>query len=303
MRFFWFFWFFVLRSSFLVVSQVWCRIGAKLNMPNNQEPRTKNEATRQTTRRLRLTLAYDGRPWQGWQSQPGGQTVQDQLQSVLHKLTGTEIVVHGSGRTDAGVHARGQVAHLELPEETLLHGEAIVRAMNVNLPPSIRVLHCEDAPPEFHARFSATGKIYEYRIWRGDVMSPFEVGFAWHVFKGLDISLMQVGAALMCGTHNFARLSAARGDISEEERRGNAEGLTRTIRRVEIFQEGDLLRLEFEGEGFLYKMVRLMTGSLVHAARGRAPLEWIRQLVQEPDGMKSQHCAPADGLYLLRVLY
>ncbi len=270
-----------------------------MDMLGNQEPRTKNEATR----RLRLTLAYDGRPWQGWQSQPGGQTVQDHLEAILQKLTGTQVAVHGSGRTDAGVHARGQVAHIELTEESSLRGESLVRAMNVNLPPSIRVLHCEDAPSDFHARFSAKGKVYEYRIWRGDVMSPFEVGFAWHVFKGLDIDLMREGAALMCGTHNFARLSAARGDISEEERRENAAGLTRTIERVEIFDEGDLLRLEFEGEGFLYKMVRLMTGSLVHAARGRASLEWIRQLVQEPDGMKSHHCAPADGLYLLRVLY
>ncbi len=270
-----------------------------MDMLDNEEPRTKNE----TTRRLRLTLAYDGRPWQGWQSQPGGRTVQDQLELVLQKLTGTHVAVHGSGRTDAGVHARGQVAHLELPEESLLRGESLVRAMNVNLPPSIRVLHCEHASSEFHARFNAKGKVYEYRIWRGDVMSPFEDGFAWHVFKRLDTGLMREGAALMRGTHNFARLSAARGDISEDERRENAQGLTRMIQRVEIFEEGDVLRLEFEGEGFLYKMVRLMTGSLVHAARGRAPLEWIRQLVQEPDGVKSHHCAPADGLYLLRVLY
>ncbi|MCE9520445.1 MAG: tRNA pseudouridine(38-40) synthase TruA [Verrucomicrobia bacterium] len=253
--------------------------------------------------RLKLTLAYDGRPWVGWQSQPGGQTVQDQLEAALQKLTGSRVVVHGSGRTDAGVHARGQVAHIELPEESSLRGESMVRAMNVNLPPSIRVLHCEDASSDFHARFSAKGKVYEYRIWRADVMSPFEVGLAWHVFKGLDIGLLREGAALMCGRHNFARLSAARGDISEEERRENAAGLTRTIQRVEIFDEGDLLRLEFEGEGFLYKMVRLMTGSLVHAARGRATLEWVRQLVQEPEGVKSHHCAPADGLYLLRVLY
>jgi len=239
----------------------------------------------------------------GWQSQPGGRTVQDQIESVLAKLTGARIAVHGSGRTDAGVHARGQAAHVELPEGSALRGEALVRAMNVHLPPSIRVMNCEDAPPNFHARFDAKGKVYEYRIWRGDVMSPFEAGLAWHVFKRLDTGLMREGAALMRGTHNFARLSAARGDISEEERRRNAEGLTRTIHRAEVFEEGDVLRLEFEGDGFLYKMVRLMTGSLVHAARGRATLEWIRALVREPDGEKSQHCAPADGLYLVRVLY
>lgn len=270
-----------------------------MDLLKNQEPRTRNEATR----RLKLTLAYDGRPWQGWQSQPGGRTVQDQLESVLRELTGARVIVHGSGRTDAGVHARGQVAHLELPEESSLRGEALVRALNVHLPLSIRVLRCEEAPDEFHARYDARGKVYEYRIWRADVMSPFEAGLAWHVFKGLDLDLMRAGAELMRGTHNFARLSAARGDISEEQRRENAGGLTRTIRRAEVLDEGDVLRLEFEGDGFLYKMVRLMTGSLVHAARGRAPLEWIRQLVQEPEGLKSQHCAPADGLYLVRVVY
>jgi tRNA pseudouridine38-40 synthase len=268
-------------------------------MRENEEPRTKNGKTR----RLRLTLAYDGRPWLGWQSQPGGLTVQDQLESVLQKLTGARVLVHGSGRTDAGVHARGQVAHLDLPPENSLSGESLVRAMNVHLPPGIRVLRCDDAPEGFHARFDATGKVYEYRIWRSDVMSPFEVGLAWHVFKGLDLGLMREGLDLMRGRHNFARLSAARGDISEEERRTNADGLTRTIGRAELFEEGEVLRLELEGDGFLYKMVRLIVGSLVHAARGRAPLAWIRELVREPGGVKSQHCAPADGLYLVRVLY
>src|SRR6185295_2810013 len=129
-----------------------------------------------------------------WQSQPGGMTVQNQLESVLLELTGMRVPVHGSGRTDSGVHARGQVAHLELPEESSLRGESLVRAMNVKLPSSIRVLRCEEAPPEFHARYDAKGKVYEYRIWRGDVMSPFETGLAWHVFKGLDMDLLRAGA-------------------------------------------------------------------------------------------------------------
>jgi tRNA pseudouridine38-40 synthase len=229
--------------------------------------------------------------------------VQDELESVLEKLTGSRVMVHGSGRTDAGVHARAQVAHLDWVMDNTLRGESLVRAMNVHLPPSIRVLGCGDAPPGFHARFDAKGKVYEYRIWRGDVMSPFESGLAWHVFKGLDLDLLRQGTALLRGTHNFARLSAARGDISEAERRENAEGLTRTIHRAEVLEEGEILRLEFEGNGFLYKMVRLMVGSLVHAARGRATLDWIRDLVEKPEGVKSQHCAPADGLYLARVIY
>lgn len=265
----------------------------------NQEPRTKNQGTIS----LRLTLAYDGRSWRGWQSQRGGMTIQDQLEGALRKMCGARVVVHGSGRTDAGVHALGQVAHIEVAQDFSPRGEAFVRAMNAVLPSSIRVLRCEDAAPGFHARFDAKGKVYQYRIWRADVMSPFEAGLAWHVFGDLDISLVREGALLLRGRHNFARLSAARGDISEEERRENAEGLTRTIHRADVFDDGEALRLEFEGDGFLYKMVRLMVGSLVHVARGRAPLGWIRELVGEPDGPKSSHCAPADGLYLVRVLY
>jgi tRNA pseudouridine38-40 synthase len=189
--------------------------------------------------RLKLTLAYDGRPWKGWQTQPGGVTVQDELETALLKLTGAHVDVYGSGRTDAGVHARAQVAHVDLAEDTSLRGDVFVRAMNVNLPPSIRMLNCEDAAPDFNARFDATGKVYEYRIWRGDVMSPFERGLAWHVFGALDHDALREGLALLHGTHNFARLSAARGDILEVVRRENAEGLTRTMHRAEMFEEGE----------------------------------------------------------------
>ncbi len=254
--------------------------------------------------RLKLTIAYDGSPWQGWQSQAGGGAVQDQVETALRDLAGgTRIVVHGSGRTDAGVHARAQVAHIEPPEGLHLPMEAWVRALNVRLPRTIRVLQCEAAQEDFHARFSAVGKVYEYRICRADVLSPFEFGRAWHLFGPLDLSLLREGAEALRGTHNFARLSANRGDLSEDARRENAEGLTRTVSRIEVHDEGDLVRIEFEGNGFLYKMVRLMVGSLVHVARGRETMTWLRSLVQQPDGSKSSHCAPADGLYLVRVLY
>ncbi len=256
-------------------------------------------------RRLRLTIAYDGRPWQGWQAQRGGQTIQDQLETVFTKLAGVETRVQGSGRTDTGVHARGQVAHVDVPVETKLHAEGWRNALNAHLPHSIRVLSCEELGINhgFHARFDATGKVYEYRIHLGSVMSPFEWGLAWQVWGELDIKTLQAGCQLMLGTHNFARLSANRGDISEEERRENAEGLTRTIQRAEVHLKDHLLRLEFEGDGFLYKMVRIMVGSLLHVARGKASLDWLRDLVENPVGEKSHYCAPPDGLYLVRVKY
>jgi tRNA pseudouridine38-40 synthase len=253
--------------------------------------------------RLKLTLAYDGRPWKGWQSQLNGETVQGQIEAVLRDLIGNPVSVQGSGRTDAGAHARGQVAHADVPDSMRLSPDAWVRALNVRLPQSIRILNVEEAPPDFHARFSATGKIYEYRIWRASVLSPFEDGRAWHLYGSLDMNLLREGATLLCGTHNFARLSANRGDMTEEERRENGEGLTRTISRIDLHEEGDILRLVFEGDGFLYKMVRMMVGSLIHAARGREPLTWLRDLAQNPTGKKTNQTAPADGLYLMRVLY
>lgn len=253
--------------------------------------------------RLKLILAYDGRHWKGWQSQPGSETIQDQLESALKDLTGHSVSVQGSGRTDAGVHAFGQVAHVDVPMTMRLRSDAWVRAINVRLPHSIRVLRVDDAPLDFHARFSVTGKVYEYRIWRADVLSPFEDGRAWHLYGPLDMEALSEGAALLCGTHNFARLSANRGDLSEDRRRENAQGLTRTISNIRIEENDSLLRLVFHGTGFLYKMVRLMVGSLIHVARGRESMEWLRDLAENPVGEKSNQCAPADGLYLVQVNY
>ncbi|MEZ0385515.1 MAG: tRNA pseudouridine(38-40) synthase TruA [Verrucomicrobium sp.] len=253
--------------------------------------------------RLKLTIAYDGLPWKGWQSQVGGTAVQDQIEGALQSLVGQRVAVYGSGRTDAGVHARAQVAHIDPPEAMRLAPEAWVRALNVRLPHSIRVLQCEEVAEDFHARFDATGKVYEYRIWRAKVQSPFEAGRAWHLYGALDMDALRASAESLRGTHNFARLSANRGDISEVERRENSEGLTRTITRLEVHEEGDILRLELEGDGFLYKMVRLMVGSMIKVARGRETLDWLRDLVADATGEKSSHCAPADGLYLVRVLY
>jgi tRNA pseudouridine38-40 synthase len=253
--------------------------------------------------RLKLTLAYDGRPWKGWQSQPGGETVQDQVEAAMRDLMAHRVSVQASGRTDTGVHALGQVAHVDVPESMRLKPEAWVRAINVRLPHSIRVLAVEEVSPDFHARFGAKGKVYEYRIWRAGVLSPFEDGRAWHLHGKLDLDLLRQGAVILCGTHNFARLSANRGDMSEDERRENDEGLTRTISRIDVHEEGDVLRLVFEGDGFMYKMVRMLVGSMVHVARGREPLSWLRDLVEDPTGVKTHHTAPADGLYLVRVIY
>jgi tRNA pseudouridine38-40 synthase len=195
------------------------------------------------------------------------------------------------------------VAHVDVPDEFALKCESWIAALNVRLPASIRVLAVKPVAAEFHARFDAKAKVYEYRIWRGRVMSPFEAGLAWHVWGAVDMGALREGAALLCGAHNFARLSANRGDLSEVERRAKGDGLVRTIHRIDVLDEADVLRLMFEGDGFMYKMVRLMAGSMIHVARGRASLGWLRGLIDDPSGEKSNHCAPADGLYLVHVGY
>lgn len=252
--------------------------------------------------RLKITIAYDGQPWKGWQSQKRDDTVQDQLEAALHRILGHHVGIMGSGRTDTGVHARGQVAHLDL-EEAKMPAPIWCKALNANLPPSIRVLKAEFVPKEFHARFSALGKIYEYRIWNHRYHSPFEAGRSWHLYGDLDLSLLRKCCERLKGSHNFARLSANRGETSEVERRSNPEALTRRIDQIDLFRDGDLIKLVFHGEGFLYKMVRLMTGSMLQVARGRASLEWLESLIQHPEGEKSNHCAPAEGLYLCQVIY
>lgn len=256
-------------------------------------------------KRLRLTLAYDGAPWRGWQSMPGGGTVQDELNAALARVAGAPVRSQGSGRTDAGVHALAQVAHADVPETAGLSPEAWRNALNCHLPPSIRVLEATEAAPGFHARFDATGKTYRYRLWRRRVLSPFEHGRCWQVYGALDEALLREGAALLTGTHDFSRLSANRGGEKEALQRQDPAATTRTLRRVVVRGESeDLLTIEYEGDGFLYKMARLLTGSLVHVARGRAALDWLRDLTENPrSGPKSHHAAPAGGLYLVEVRY
>ncbi|MCB1208282.1 MAG: tRNA pseudouridine(38-40) synthase TruA [Verrucomicrobiales bacterium] len=271
--------------------------------PVNAAADVDPELIASTTRRLKLTIAYDGTPWRGWQSLPGGRTVQDELNAAFEKVSGRALRVQGSGRTDAGVHAFGQVAHADIPSSARLTDEAWSIALNACLPPSIRVLQAESVPDTFHARFDAIGKTYRYRIWRPRIFTPFENHRAWHLYGPLDEAALARCAELLIGTHNFGRLSANRGDQSEVQRRLDPASTTRTLRSVEIRDLGDVLEIEVEGEGFLYKMVRLIVGTLIHIARGRETTDWLRDLLTNPEGLQSNQAAPAEGLYLVAVQY
>lgn len=254
-------------------------------------------------KRLRLTIAYCGTRWHGWQSQECGGGIQDVISGAILKATGITTSIQGSGRTDAGVHALAQVAHCDVPESVRMSDAAWLSAINACLPLEIRIIELREVPGTFHARFDSVGKIYRYRIWRPRLLSPFEADRCWHIFGPLDMAAMRECSQMLIGTHNFVRLSANRGNMPETQRRLHPEMSTRTIQRVDIRETEELLELEFEGDGFLYKMVRLMVGSLVHVARGRATREWFANLLTSSEGLQSHQTAPACGLYLVQVHY
>ncbi len=241
--------------------------------------------------RLRLLIAYQGSKFLGWQSQAGGGTVQDHLEDAFAILCGKRVPVHGAGRTDAGVHALGQCAHVDVER---VEGIDWVTALNGNLPREIRVLRCKRARADFHARFDARGKVYTYRIWNAGIMSPFELRRAWHLAGELDVAAMRRAAEMFEGKHDFAAFAANRGKPNLDT--------VRTIHGVSLRQKGAVITLKYEGDGFLYKMVRLMTGALVKTGQGRAPVESIRDYLEGRAG-KCSFAAPADGLYLTRVIY
>lgn len=248
--------------------------------------------------RHRLTLAYDGRPFAGWQSQPSKQTVQDTLEAAIMKiLPGRPRRVMASGRTDAGVHAFGQVVHFDSPGAKSLPPDAWQRALNVHLPPSVRVLSSDVVPDTFHARFDAVGKTYRYRIWTGSILPPLEAGLAHHHPRPLDADLLAKACQALAGTHDFTNFAAFRGNED-----GNEDNF-RTLWSVTTEQNGDLLTLTYHGSGFLYKMVRLLTGAILRVALGREPLTWLTDLLYRRVPGKCAHVAPAAGLYLVQVHY
>lgn len=250
--------------------------------------------------RFLFTCSYDGAPYLGWQSQRGGGTIQDTLESAFAAILRQPLRIAAAGRTDAGVHALGQRFHADVPAECRMSALNWRAALNANLPASIRILEAREVQPGFHARFDATGKIYEYLISREAVLSPFLARRAWHLPHAWDADLL--AGALHCyeGEHDFRRLSARRGNEPADPL---ADFYRRTIYRAELLAEGELIRLRFHGNGFMYRMVRLLVGSAHQVARGRMSLDALREYMQQPIGPTSRFCAPADGLYLKQVEY
>ena len=246
--------------------------------------------------RLKLIVAYDGSPFSGWQSQPNGNAVQDHLENAFEQICSRQIRVHGAGRTDAGVHALAQCAHVDLPLKRY-DAERWRSALNGVLPITIRVMRCQFVPESFHARFSAKGKIYRYRVWNADVMPPLENNRAWHIPEPIECDRVAAAATLFVGRHDFASFAANRGTPVADS--------VRTLREISVRKSGPLLTFHFEGDGFLYKMVRLMVGTLVQVGRGEILRDEIRSRLAHPARANSRqrNVAPAGGLFLLRVRY
>jgi len=245
--------------------------------------------------RLKFTLAYDGAHFRGWQSQPGGGSVQDVVQEALTRIGGgRKISLHGSGRTDAGVHALGQVAHADVPDGRSA-AQFWLPALNAVLPAQVRVLSCARTADDFHARFSASGKVYEYLLWVAPVLPPHWAGRCWHVKPPPDPALLRLAARLFTGKHDFRGFSANRGTPVADA--------SRTIRRASVRCEGPMIRLRFEGEGFLYKMVRMLVAAMVRVAQDRSSVDDLRARLAGQESALRREVAPPDGLYLAAVRY
>jgi tRNA pseudouridine38-40 synthase len=245
-----------------------------------------------SNRTLKITLAYDGTRFVGWQRQAAGESIQGLLEDAIARLEGAPVTVHGAGRTDAGVHALAQVASVQL---TCAHDTAtIARAVNAMLPPEIRATAVDEARGDFHARFSARSKCYRYQLANMPVADPFTRAYAWHVPEPLDRAAMRDAAAILAGTHDFSAFQSSGTDVHTT---------VRTLTRSAWLEEPALFVYEVEGDGFLRHMVRAIVGTLVEVGRGSRPAGQVAALLNGAARGKAGPTAPAHGLLLARVEY
>ncbi len=272
-------------------------------------------------RNFKLTLAYDGTDFHGWQIQPGRATIQGSLVAVLEGVVGQRVIVHGAGRTDAGVHALGQAANFHA--ETRLDAPEFQRALNALLPPAIRILEAEEVDLRFHARWDALAKTYQYRIFRGRVLSPFDRRYTLHYPLSLNEEAMAEAARLFVGEHDFGSFAASAGsEAGEREINPRREILRSEILRrappafaapgttlanlaarlASAGSEGELVYV-VRGKSFLRHMVRKLVGTLLDVGRGRLTLEAFRELFELRDRSRSGAAVPPEGLALASVEY
>jgi len=243
--------------------------------------------------RFKLTLEYDGGPYLGWQRAATGPSVQSTLEDAIEKLTGARAEVVAAGRTDSGVHARGQVAHVDI--EKLFEGWKLVEALNAHLRPApIAVLNADAVAPDFHARFDATARTYLYRIINRRAPLTLEYGHAWRLASPLDAPAMHTAAQRLLGKHDFTTFRDAH---------CQAKSPTKTLDRCDVERIGDEIQIHCEARSFLHRQVRSMVGTLAEVGLGKMTADDVAAALAAKDRTQCGPVAPADGLYLMRVHY
>lgn len=250
--------------------------------------------------RYLFTVAYDGAFFSGWQIQKGVPTVQEELENALHVITGGQIRIHGSGRTDAGVHALGQRFHADIPEALKIPEENWPQAFNTRLPHSIRILHCREVGADFHARFDAVEKSYVYRLVSDRILMPWDYSRVGHYPHAIDGDLLAEAIAAFQGTHDFCSFAAVRGNEPDPV---PEDFYIRTITEASVRRNPGGYVIRFTGNGFLYKMVRMMMGTGYAVANGKISLDELKSLLHSPNGNKTRFCAVPQGLVLESVRY
>lgn len=247
--------------------------------------------------RLKLTISYDGSSFSGWQSQSHGNGIQDAIETALSSIAGERLILHAAGRTDAGVHALAQCAHVDIATTSakMADPHRWLTALNATLPPSIRILKAKKVPPNFHARFSPHLKTYRYLLWNGEVLPPLLHQRAWHLYGSLDFSSLQYLAQKIEGTHDFRAFTAKSGAARENT--------IRTLSQVAVKQKGTEISFSFTGDGFLYHMVRMLVGSMVRVAQRKMLPETFLERFYSKKQATAPHTAPACGLYLVKIQY
>jgi tRNA pseudouridine38-40 synthase len=241
----------------------------------------------------RLTVAYRGTEFSGWQRQADKRTVQECIEVALEKIWGQKISLQGSGRTDTGVHAFGQVASFNAPRR---HAAVdLQRALNANLPRDVRIMKCRLVSPAFHARFDCMGKTYRYLIWNDFVQDPFTLDTHWHIPRPLDLPAMRRAVRMLLGRHDFSSFTSNPG----YER----ESMIRNMKRVSAVRDGKQIVFHFSADGFLYRMVRNLVGALAKVGLGKISAKEFGEILRACSRSEAPNTAPACGLYLMNVVY
>lgn len=245
------------------------------------------------TQRYKLLIAYDGYEYAGWQIQPGIKTIQGELERCFHKLAGKAVKIHGSGRTDQGVHAVGQVAHVDLPR--IMPPAKILQAMNSLLPADIRLLKVSPVAEDFHARRDAVSKEYRYFIWNSPILPPFLCRYRTHIRRRLDVKAMRQAAGLLEGKHDFAAFTANPNRV--------VESTVRTLSLLAVRKNGREISIAARSDGFLYRMVRSLAGFLIRVGQGDLATPEAGEILKQRKRTAVVPTAPPQGLFLWRVDY